>query len=493
MPDRLRFLLDTNVLIPLQDPMLVLQPSLTAFMRLCNAHGHQLLYHPASVEDIRRDPIADRRTRTLARLPQYELLQEGAACPWNTPQTSLNDACDNRILWALHQNAAHALVTEDQGLHRKARQEGLSGRVYFIQEAHDWLRRLHEPGEVVLPNIDEVQLHTLTGQLESAFFDSIRLSYAGFNAWFERSARKGRHAWVYREPGRDAVEAVCIFDIQVDERIDDAGTVLPGPALKLCTFKVGEAVRGRKIGELFLRAAFQYATAHRCEHIFLHADNTQQDHLTSLLSDFGFSQAGIYEQDAVFVKEHPVHPPALQMDPLEYVRRFYPHYNGGADVRKFIVPIRPRYHNILFPDCAIPGRALPAHHPRRHVGNAIKLAYLSNAPSNQPRAGDVVLFYRSSDQQAITTIGVVELYEAHTSADVIAQLVSRRTVYSMPEIAEMAERTTKVLLFRLIRNFEHPVTYDQLRRDLRVIRGWPQSITEITDDAFSRILGAADR
>jgi len=134
--------------------MLVLQPSLTEFVRLCNAHGHQLLYHPASVEDIQRDPDAGRRNRTMARVPQYQLLQEGAPCPWNTPETSVNDACDHRILWTLQQNAAHALVTEDKDIHRKARQEGLGGRVYYIQEAHDWLRRLHEPGNVALPYID---------------------------------------------------------------------------------------------------------------------------------------------------------------------------------------------------------------------------------------------------------------------------------------------------------------------------------------------------
>jgi hypothetical protein len=493
VPDRLRFLMDTNILIPLQDPMLVLQPSLTDFVRLCNAHGHQLLYHPASVEDIQRDTNADRRRRTLARLPQYQLLQEGEPCPWNTPGTSVNDACDNRILWALQQNAAHALVTEDQRVHRRARLEGLGDRVYYIQAAHEWLRRLHEPGQVVLPNIDEVELHTLTPQLDGQFFHSIRASYPAFNAWFERIAREGRRAWVYREPGQAAVQAICIFDVQIDEQIDNAGERLPGPALKLCTFKVGEAVRGRKVGELFLRAAFQFATQHRCAHIFLHANDEQQKHLTSLLEDFGFYRGGVYNGDAVFVKDHPVRAPAAQMAPFEYVRRYYPHYIGGVDVRKFLVPIQPRYHDILFPDCTVPGRALPANHPRRHVGNAIKLAYLSNAPSNQPRSGDVVLFYRSRDQQAVTTLGVVERYEAQTSADEIAQLVSRRTVYSMDEIREMAQRRTKVMLFRLIRNFDHPVPYEHLRRELRAVRGYPQSITEINDESFSRILDAGDR
>lgn len=497
MPIRLRFLLDTNILIPLQDSMAVLRPSLADFIRLCNAHGHQLLYHPASVDDINRDPDANRRTRTLARLPQYTLLSEGPACEWNTPDLSPNDSCDNRILWALEQNAAHALVTEDQGLHRKARAYGLGDRVYFIQSVDDWLKRLHEPGTITLPNIEEVDLHTLTPQLESDFFTSIRSDYDGFNNWFRRIAMEGRRAWVYRDQGQGEIHAICIFVVQTDEEITDDSRILRGPALKLCTFKVGDTVRGRKIGELFLRAAFQYASQHNCEHIFLHANPRQQDHLTSLIEDFGFRERGQYKGDAVYIKDHPVRPPAIQIGALEYVRRYYPHYNGGIEVQKFIVPIVPEFHDILFPDWQSPGRVLPTNHPRRHVSNAIKLAYLSNAGSKMPRPGDVVLFYRSHDQKAITTLGVVERYEVMGEAEEIARLVSRRTVYSDAQIANMTRENrrgeTKVMLFRLIKHFDTPVTYQQLQRPLWVVRGPVQSITHIPDESFSRILAAADR
>lgn len=497
MPIRLRFLLDTNILIPLQDSMVVLQPSLTDFIRLCNKHGHQLLYHPASVDDIQRDSNADRRERTLARLPQYTRLPEGPACELNTPDLSPNETCDNRILWALKQNAAHALVTEDQGLHRKARACGLSDRVYFIQSADDWLKRLHEPGAVTLPNIEEVELHTLTSQLTDNFFASIQDDYPDFDRWFRRTAMEGRRAWVYREPGQLGIQAICIFDVQSDEHITDDGHVLHGPALKLCTFKVGDAVRGRKIGELFLRAAFQHATIHRCEHVFLHANARQQEHLTILIEDFGFTKVGQYGGDAVFVKDHPVRPPAVQMDAFEYVRSYYPHYVGCEDVQKFIVPIVPQFHSILFPDCTLLGQAVPAGHPQRDVGNAIKLAYLSNSLSKRPQRGDVVLFYRSHDQKAVTTLGVIEHYEWMDQADEIARLVSRRTVYTDAQIAEMTRNTprreTKVMLFRIIKHFENPVTFQQLRGPLRVVRGNIQSITKITDESFSRILAAAGR
>lgn len=493
MPFRLRFLLDTNILIPLQDSMIALEPSLTNFIRLCNAHGHQLLYHPASAEDIRRDADVSRRRRTLARLRQYSQLEPGPPCPWNTPGTPANDACDNEILYALQRNAAHALITEDQGIHRRARALDIADRVYFIQPADEWLRRLHEPGAIQLPNIQDVELHTLDGQLVLPFFDSIRADYNGFDDWFRRKAREGRRAWVYRSDAEQDVDAICIYAVQANERVTDQGRVLEDEALKLCTFKVGDKVRGRKIGELFLRAAFQYATQHRCASIFLHANAERQIHLAALLEDFGFSQVGSYRGDGVYVKEHPVQPPAaLHMDPFEYTRRYYPHYLSGIEVGKFIVPIWPEYHQILFPDFHDPGHALPEGHPQRDVGNAIKLAYLCHSPNKQPRRGDIVLFYRSHDLRAATTVAVVESYERSQSADEIARIVSRRTVYTQQQIEEMAHTETAVMLFRLIHHFENPVKFEDLRK-LRVVSGPIQSITRISDESFSRILRAAER
>ena len=391
----------------------------------------------------------------------------------------------------MEQGAAHALVTEDQKLHRKAQQLGLGNKVYFIQSADDWLRRLHEPPSP-LPNIDDIELHTLTAQLPSPFFDSIRAGYPPFDEWFRSRAQEGRRAWVYRDDNAPSISAICIYTIQTNERVTDNGRVLDGDSLKLCTFKVGETVRGRKIGELFLRAAFQYATIHRCTHIFLHANTEQQEHLKSLLEDFGFQRVGCYEADDVYVKDHPVDPPALEMNPFEYMRFYYPHYLSGLEVRKFLVPIQPRYHDILFPDYQDPGHALPVGHPQQHVGNAIKLAYLCHTPNKQLRPGDIVLFYRSHDMKAVTTLGIVEDYTWTTSADAIAQIVSRRTVYTDRQIEQMARTETKVMLFRLIRHFDNPVSFEQLLRQ-RVVSGYIQSIIRISDESFSRVLRAAER
>jgi hypothetical protein len=107
----MRFLLDTNILIPLEDSQIPLRDSLANFVRLSNQHGHQLVYHPASIDDILRDTNIDRRTKTLQRLKQYLRLEPRPACPWNTAGTNQNDAADNEILYALNCDAVHALVT----------------------------------------------------------------------------------------------------------------------------------------------------------------------------------------------------------------------------------------------------------------------------------------------------------------------------------------------------------------------------------------------
>ena len=199
----MRFLLDTNILIPLEDSNIPLLPGLASFVRLAQEYGHPLVFHPASEEDINRDRDTDRRIRTRNRLAQYTRLDGISDCPWNSSETLPNDACDNAILYALECDAVHYLVTDDRGIHRKAVSRGLGSRVFAIQAAEDFLRRLHEPTSIQLPNIQDIPLHSITRLLSGGFFNSLRESYPEFDDWFRDCARDDRRAWVYwAAPGR---------------------------------------------------------------------------------------------------------------------------------------------------------------------------------------------------------------------------------------------------------------------------------------------------
>ena len=486
----MRFLLDTNILIPLEDSSHVLEASLADFVRLAHEHNHQLIYHPASEDDFRRDNNTERLRQNLDRIRQYIRLEDRPPCPWNSLDTSPNDATDNEILYALYCDAVHALVTEDRGIHDKAKARGLVNRVYTIQTAEDLLRRLHERRYVQLPNIEDVYLYALTPRLGSVFFDSLRDAYPPFDEWFREKAREGKKAWVaWEQP--DVLGAICIYAQQDDVTITEDGLNINGPALKLSTFKVGQSVRGKKIGELFLKAAFRYASANRLENIFIHGDIDQHHFLFEMLEDYGFHHVGTHPgtegRDAVYLKPHPVSPPRDTIYPFEYLKRYFPHFRHDEAIRKYIIPIRPEYHRVLFPDYLSPAdRQLFLFSSVNTVGNAIKLAYLCHAQISQMNPGDVVLFYRSRDERAITSLGIVESYETMEKAGVIAGRVKRRTVYSMDEIEEIALRPTKVMLFRLVKHLNLPLSQNWLKEN-NVLHGPPQSITKISHDAFERI------
>ncbi len=486
----MRFLLDTNILIPLEDSHRPLEDSLANFIRLANANGHELLYHPASEDDIRQDTDTERRNQTLQRLRRYSRLDARLACPWNTPTTDRNDAADNEILYALELNAVHALVTEDRKIHAKARAKGLAHNIYTIQTAEDQLRRLHEQTSVQLPNIEDVPLYSLSPLLNTDFFDSLRAGYSDFDSWFRSKAQEGRQAWVSRE-SKDVLGGICIYAQQNDENITEDIT-LSGSALKLATFKVGETSRGKKIGELFLKAAFRYATNNRIENIFIHGDVEKQRFLFEMLEDFGFVHVGYHPgsdgQEVVYLKKHPIIPPQDDLPPFDYSRRYFPHFRYDDKVTKFVIPIKPEYHRILFPDYESPmDRQMTLFRPSNTAGNAIKMAYLCYSPTKTIKPGDVMLFYRSEDDQAITSIGVIESYETLNDAGEIATKVKRRTVYSMPDIESMAKKPTRVMLFRLVRHLTNPLSQTWLKQH-GVFKRPPQSIMKIEDQNFKKVL-----
>lgn len=478
-------MIDTNIVIPLEDSTHVLEESFGKLTRLANENGHQLIAHPSSYDDIKRDPDPRRREISLSRLRKYPVLDDPPRPTrkeieqLGLGQADENDRVDNEILYALYRDAANILVTEDRELHKKASHLGISDRVHYIQQATAFLESLHSRTEVALPNIEDLPLHQIDVRIN--FFDSSRIDYPGFDDWYREKAREGRTAWVHRDD-RGNLGAIAIFKEERDPIVTDDNRALRGKALKLCTFKVGEQIRGRKIGELFLKAAFRYATANQFEHVYITMRPGKQDFLEDLCLEFGFRRFGDYRGDHVFVKEHPLKPPQRALPPLEYHQLYYPHFRCDEDINKYIVPIRPEFHRILFPDI----QKQPGLFVTSTAGNAIKQAYLCHARIGGIKAGDILLFYRSQDDQAITTVGIVESVHEYQDHDRILQLVSKRTVYSYEDIKTMAEKKTKVILFRLAIHFHNAIPYKWLLEQ-GVINGQIQTIRKISDESFRRI------
>ncbi len=144
----MRILLDTNIIIPLEDSSKTLDESFSELVRLANANNHLLIAHPASLDDIQRDLDPQRKAISLSRIRKYPFLENPPLLDaaelerLALKQDNENDKVDNLILYSIYRDAANILVTEDREVHRKAAQLGLDDRVYYIQQATESLLRL---------------------------------------------------------------------------------------------------------------------------------------------------------------------------------------------------------------------------------------------------------------------------------------------------------------------------------------------------------------
>lgn len=487
----MNILIDTNILIPLEDTARLLDPSLAQMCRLADANGHVLYIHTSQQEDIRRDRDERRRRIVLSRLKQYQSipappeLSDAELHQYGWRQDSDNDRIDNLLLHALCRGAVHFLITNDKGIHRKARQAQVQEQVHHLDQFLAFLNSQVEEEAPPPFGIKERYLHEFS--VQQPFFDSLREGYEGFNEWYLGAAQAQRKAWCVSD--NETVQSICIYKQENTPRIVDGGPTLDGNALKLCTFKIGHAVRGRKLGERLLFTAFKYAVEHDIPYVYLHTFGKEQEMLVSLCEDYGFQCAGKYKgRDDVYLKK--MRPPVTreaEIKPLDYAVEYYPHYIDERDIEKFIVPIRPRYHNDLFADISDNARGLFAHDPRMYgpQANTIKKAYLSHANTKSVRPGSLLLFYRTHDRKSVECIGVVEQTYRGKDIGKVLPLVSKRTVYSKTEIEEQLERETLIILFRLLRTFP-PIRHGVLER--AGIKGPIQSMRKITHEQYVKCI-----
>ncbi len=481
-----RVIIDTNIIISLEENELVAAP-LAQLVVLLQTNGAQVLVHPESITDIMSDADESRRSIKLSKISKYGRLQtppdlDRAAFESKAVHIGgANDVIDCTILSALLKDAVRYLITEDRRLQAKARRMGLGDRVLTVDEALVLFGAAFANQPIELPNLELIYLHQIRDELGDQLFDTLRADYPGFDGWFVRSCQEGRQAWIARDYS-GKLGAICIYKEERNPQVT-AICRLDGKILKLCTFKVEENVRGQKIGELLLKAAFRHAFLNNYEAIYVTVKEKQTE-LIDLLTDFGFESVGTDgNSDIVFIKQHPQQPPSVRLDPVEYHLKFAPHFRGDADVSKFLIPIRPEYHRQLFPDNSDRQLTLPLIAPV--PGNAIKLAYLCKANTKAIAAGDILIFYRSQDWQSCTTIGIVESVQRLDDADMILERVLRRTVYTRSEIEEICKGGCLVILFRLQSHLPAAVGMKELQR--LEIKGPIQTIRKINDEAFRAI------
>lgn len=483
-----KVLIDTNVFIYREESE-ILPEAHRELERSLNESDATVYMHPLSVREVRNDPDDRRRKRAESRVETYPVVEYPPTPSSGTfrdrvPEASdTNERTDNALLFAVYDGAVDFLITEDRGIHTKARRVGTQDRVFTISEAREYFesdrRAIFEA-----PDITETTLGEL--EVSDPIFDSIRADYPDFDGWAEEHG--DRTAWVNRtEDGR--LGAVLVVKPREVEAIGDDPKLDRERRFKISTFKVAPIRRGRKLGERLLSIAVREAIREDHDKMYLtYYPDGESDPLVQLLASFGFERVSAVGEEALFQKRLV---PGMEDDPapLEMSERFYPSFCDGEKVDKHLVPVKPTFHDKLFR--SFPGRQSSLsefHGLSRSEGNAVRKAYLSHARTKQVDSGDVLLFYRSRDEQAVTSLGVCEDVQYRLSdAGKIQRVVGKRSVFSNEEIRQLVERgDVTVFTFRLHFHLDQPPEYGELRNN-DVISGPPRTTQRLDEQGYKYI------
>lgn len=435
--------------------------------------------HPASLKDFARDKKADRASLRLTLSQKYPPLpdppspSEALKERLGSPSPPSNDWVDRQMIAALEAEAVDFLVTEDQGIRKKAKRIGLETRVLGVLDAVVVLEDLLDRSPNPPPAIRPVKAHAIDSS--DPILDSFRQDYPGFDSWLQRCKRQHRQAWII-----DGLEgylaALCIVKPEASSE-----SPLSGKTLKICSFKVSDRYSGFRYGELLLKAVFDYAFNNRYEWLYVTAFE-KHDKLMDLLREFGFEALGqtTHLGEIMMAKPltrglEPPHEEALAY----HIRRGPLHFRG--DVSWFLVPIQPRYASVLFPEASPQPSMFPGLHA---FGNSIRKAYLCHAPVRSLEPGSVIVFYRSQDLKSAIAIGVVEATLRSSDPEEIAKAVARRTVYSLSEIRSLCRSEVLVVLFRQALIIDPSISLGSLIGGAVFSRP-PQSIMKIKEEGLT--------
>jgi len=511
--NRQSYLIDTNILIDLEDHQ-VIEEAYASFARLAASYNINVFVHEVAKDDIARDNDTQRRKISLSKIHKYQILDKYRDLQCSEleadfgPLKKDNDVIDATLLHALKRNVVDFLVTEDKGLHDRAQKSSLElgRRVLFIADATELLRQTYEPQSVPIRDVEEVKAHTIDHK--QSFFNSLRDNYPSFDEWWnQKCVKQHRSCWVVYD--NNELAGLVVWKEETGNDTDAVTKVKH--ILKICTFKISEDKRGMKLGELLLKQVLWYTQKNRYDLAYL-TTYPGQGSLRSLIEFYGFRNVGENQQEELIYERNFASEKLLKKseeDCFEIDRKNYPRFIVTKETRGFIIPIKEKYHDILYPDLyqpfqfnrqfsqleLFPSQASQAQKP----GNTIRKVYLCRAPSNLSDPGSLLFFYKSKSKnppsQAITVIGILESMTCATSVKELMQFTGGRSVYSKTELINWKaslDKPVKVINYLLVWYIESPINFQELHQ-MNIIREHaPQSIWKISSDALSKILDRAD-
>lgn len=492
MQQKLRILIDTNILINLEDNK-VINKQFSDFYRLAITNNCQVLYHPKAIPvDISRDNNSDRKEIIKSKLEKYEKLKDytepTAEFKAHIGGKKINDEIDNKQLYQLYKSYVDVFVTQDNGIHKNAKKIGIQENVLNIEQI---LFLLEEQFTIKIPShpiLKEHSIREIEDKFNSSFFDSLKDDYGGqiFNKWLEKCAEKNRKC--YSLIVEDELQAILIYNTETVE--DHQLENIYEKALKICTFKVSDTAFGIKLGELFLHKMFEYCINQKLNFLYLTVYE-KQNHLIKLLETFGFYKVEFMNKQGLLEIKMIKSLNKKKLLSNENTINNHPFYFDNKTISKFAIPIRPDYYEKLFKDGKLRVPTLFDTSPdsvNEIQGNTIIKAYISNSKIKNLKKGDLIFFYSSKTNQEIEPVGILETIQIVNKFDELWSLVGKKTVFSQQDLLKKLDekKELNVITFRLITYLKKKVKLSKIK-EMESFKNKIQTITKISETDYQEL------
>jgi hypothetical protein len=244
--------------------------------------------------------------------------------------------------------------------------------------------------------------------LADPFFDSLKAGYAEFPQWFAKKAND--FAYVFKN-NQGAIDGFLYLKVEDGPVTDVVPALPPARRLKIGTLKIN--AHGTKLGERFVKKVFDHAIFERVDEVYVTVF-AQHAPLISLLERYGFRKAASKTSqngtELVLVK--------LLRGSYEDVVSSYPLVRLAQE-RTFLLSLYPMWHTRLLPDSILKTEDADVVQDVSHTNSIHKVYLAAMSGMETLRRGDVLLIYRTSDQQGpahyrsvATSICLVEEYRS---------------------------------------------------------------------------------
>lgn len=271
--------------------------------------------------------------------------------------------------------------------------------------------------------------------LNDEFFGSLKSEYAEFSAWFASKAHE--HAYVAKSTS-GSLEGFLYLKVE-DGPIFDFSIPMPSRRrLKIGTMKIN--AHGTRLGERFLKKAFDHALASRATHLYVTVF-PRHTNLIKLFAKYGFEQTAT--KDSLNGQEYVLEKSLF--GPFSDVVKNYP-LIPLKPRRQFLLSLYPQWHTRLLPDSILQSETDSILDDVSHTNSIHKIYLAAMKGVEGLTREDALLIYRTSDgagpayyRSVATSICVVEELRHISTFTSLAEFIEYTSSYSIFSEQELAD------------------------------------------------------